>query len=249
MSTDYAEKEREFLATLEEDTGRSLGQWMAVISSENLADKNDVIDWLRAQGFMFWKASWLERIHSNGGKPIYAGIGAAAATDGAPVIDTAPPAVAPASQPAVTIDPEVVASAPWAAPPATSEVSPLKTPPDLPAIEELVVRGKALAPLARHMMREIQRAVPACQIQPSHNALVFRTEREFAVLVIGPKELKLGLALGVSPITAPFVAARFPAPAYRVPAGMTHMVGLADVRQAGPEVVDAIRQAAALASQ
>ena len=35
------------------------------------ADKNETIDWLRAQGFPFARASWLERIHSNGGRPIY----------------------------------------------------------------------------------------------------------------------------------------------------------------------------------
>ena len=49
MSTDYAGKEREFLATLAADTGRDLGAWMAEISAKGLADKNDIIDWLRRE--------------------------------------------------------------------------------------------------------------------------------------------------------------------------------------------------------
>ena len=44
---------------------------MAAITAQGFADKNETIDWLRAQGFPFARASWLERIHSNGGRPIY----------------------------------------------------------------------------------------------------------------------------------------------------------------------------------
>ena len=49
----------------------TLPEWMAAIAAQGFADKNDTIDWLRAQGFPFARASWLERIHTNGGKPIY----------------------------------------------------------------------------------------------------------------------------------------------------------------------------------
>ena len=78
MSADYAEKEREFLACLEADTGRDLEAWMAAIETQGLTERNEIIDWLREQGFLFSKASWLERIHNNSGKPIY-GVGAARA--------------------------------------------------------------------------------------------------------------------------------------------------------------------------
>ncbi len=71
MTTDYAEMEREFLSSLEADTGRDLAAWMSAIREQNLAHRNDIIDWLRHQGFMFAWASWLERIHHNGGRPIY----------------------------------------------------------------------------------------------------------------------------------------------------------------------------------
>jgi len=71
MSTDFADKEREFLQSLKADTGRDLGEWMDAIAAEGLPHRNDVIDWLRMQGFIFSRASWLERIHANGGRPIY----------------------------------------------------------------------------------------------------------------------------------------------------------------------------------
>ncbi len=71
MSTDFEDKEREFLETLKADTGRDLGEWMSAISAQGLPHRNDVIDWLRQQGFIFSRASWLERIHANDGQPIY----------------------------------------------------------------------------------------------------------------------------------------------------------------------------------
>jgi len=71
MARDEEEEEREFLADLEARTGRDLARWMAAIAAGNFSDKNEVIDWLRGQGLPFARASWLERIHSNGGRPIY----------------------------------------------------------------------------------------------------------------------------------------------------------------------------------
>jgi hypothetical protein len=72
MSAEEREEERRFLADLKARSGRHLAEWMAAIGAQGFADKNDTIDWLRAQGFPFARASWLERIHTNGGKPIYA---------------------------------------------------------------------------------------------------------------------------------------------------------------------------------
>src|SRR6185503_8832093 len=71
MAGDEQEEEREFLAELKARSGQDLAQWMAAIAARGFADKNETIDWLRVQGFPFARASWLERIHSNGGKPIY----------------------------------------------------------------------------------------------------------------------------------------------------------------------------------
>ncbi len=72
MAGDEQEEEREFLADLKARSGRDLAEWMAAISAQDFTDKNETIDWLRAQGFPFARASWLERIHKNGGRPIYA---------------------------------------------------------------------------------------------------------------------------------------------------------------------------------
>ena len=71
MAKDEREEEREFLSGLKARTGRDLGEWMAVIAAQGFTDKNEIIDWLREQSLPFARASWLERIHRNGGKPIY----------------------------------------------------------------------------------------------------------------------------------------------------------------------------------
>src|SRR5262250_3285562 len=71
MARDEEAEEQEFLADLQTRTGRDLAQWMAAIAAQNFSDKNEAIDWLRGQGIPFARASWLERIHSNGGRPIY----------------------------------------------------------------------------------------------------------------------------------------------------------------------------------
>jgi hypothetical protein len=72
MSADEREEEQRFLADLKARSGRDLAEWMAAITAQGFADKNHTIDWLRARGFPFARASWLERIHKNGGRPIYA---------------------------------------------------------------------------------------------------------------------------------------------------------------------------------
>ncbi|MBL8565271.1 MAG: hypothetical protein JNM89_06095 [Hyphomicrobiaceae bacterium] len=111
MSTDWREKEREFLASLKADTGRDLGQWMALISIQGLPHRNDIIDWLRRQGFMFSRASWLERIHHNGGQPIYITVEELAEAISAPAhpspalpaAHAAMPAATPATVPALRL--------------------------------------------------------------------------------------------------------------------------------------------------
>ena len=72
MSNDEREEERAFLEGLKARTGRDLAEWMAAIAAQGSSDKNEIIDWLRTQGLPFARASWLERIHRKGGKPIHA---------------------------------------------------------------------------------------------------------------------------------------------------------------------------------
>lgn len=237
MSTDYAEKEREFLETLEADTGRSLAAWMEAIAAQNLANKNETIDWLRQQGFMFSKASWLERIHENGGRPIYGHVPAS--------IDV-PLRIEP-------ITPQAAVTPPVAAPPRQSSLTlGPKTEPVPSAedpLEELLAKAKALRPLAKHILREITKAVPAAAFTPVANHVSIAHTREFAVLTIGPKELKLGLALPAEPHAPHFQVTKFPAPAYRISPGITHMAALSDVRQIDTALIAAIARAAALAGE
>jgi hypothetical protein len=111
------EEEREFLAGLKTRTGRDLAEWMTAIAAKGFHDKNEIIDWLRTEGFPFARASWLERIHRNGGKPIHAG--GSTAPSAAPMADARPAPVPPRLV--------VVASTPRPAP-----APALATPPPVP---------------------------------------------------------------------------------------------------------------------
>jgi hypothetical protein len=231
MSTDYGEKEREFLDELQADTGRSLPAWMEAISAQGLADKNDIIDWLRQQGFMFWKASWLERIHANGGRPVYGEAPVAAPEPSSPQAPVAAPG------------PEPAAAAPM--PPADSPAAPAADA----ALEELLARAKALRPLARHILKEIARTVPGAGAREDGGHVSIRLSREFAVLAVSPRELRLGLALPGREAAVPLVAARFPAPAYRVSPAITHMIALTDARQIDAPLLAAVVRAARTAGE
>ncbi|AHB48606.1 hypothetical protein W911_09720 [Hyphomicrobium nitrativorans NL23] len=230
MSIDYGEKERQFLATLKADTGRDLDEWMAAIAAEGLAHRNDVIDWLRRQGFMFSKASWIERIHNNGGQPIYAGGGAPRAR-----------AVPRRTSPRVPPTPVAPRPAPPAAP-----LPPTQTPPaaDLAALDALLARAKAYRPLAAYVVAEVRKAVPNVTVIPRDGCVAFHLAgREFALLAVGPRELRLGLATHDAPASAALGPART-SPPHRGAPEMARMTVLTDARQITPALVDAIAQAA-----
>lgn len=232
MSTDYAGKERDFLATLAADTGRDLAAWMAEISAKGLADKNDIIDWLRREGFPFWKASWLERIHHNGGQPIY---------EDHPRAEEAgadAPSVAAADEPqgdvpslrAGAIASHVQPSEPCA-PPAT-------VPHSAPSsLDELLARAKAYRPLAAFLMSAIGKAVPEAQFAPRGSHISVAAPAEFAAIGIGARELRLGLALGAAPPSTALERLRPTSAAARLPRGMTHFAVLTDARQVDADLL------------
>lgn len=242
MSIDYGEKERQFLATLKADTGRDLGEWMAAITAENLAHRNDIIDWLRQQGFMFSKASWIERIHNNGGRPIYAGAGAKRPravrrrTPSGPLQPSAPAAAAPLP-PARTVPADRNLPTPPA--PAPEPAS------DAAALDALIARAKAYRPLAAYVVAEIRKAIPDVTAEVRDDHIAFRAAgRDFALLAISQRELRLGIALdGDPPPAAKLEPARFPA-TLRGAAQVSHMVVLTDARQITPALLSAISQAA-----
>jgi hypothetical protein len=201
MSTDYAQMEGELLAWLECDTGRDLPGWMAAIAAAGHTDRNAIIDWLRQQGFIFAHASWLERIHNNGGRPIYLeavppsrrpdkGSGEprqtvelppppVPASGAAPPADTLPMASAPpavSSPPADTAPPAAVApavTAPPPTPPPAAVPAPVRGRVPLPeAITAHLSRARAYAPLATHLLRVLLDAVPDARTAIAGEAVV-----------------------------------------------------------------------------
>ena len=147
MATDYAELEREFLASLAADSGRDLAAWMALIDAQKLNHRNDIIDWLRQQGFMFARASWLERIHHNGGRPVYL-----AALPGSTPPAAASGASFPSRRPLPRGAEAGVAASPaqdHASTPASAEPPARSPPPDTQVPPPPVPTSRSCSPAAR----------------------------------------------------------------------------------------------------
>lgn len=205
MPGDERTQEREFLADLKARTGRDLDQWMAEITAQGFVDKNQTIDWLRAQGFPFARASWLERIHSNGGRPIYQ--------------DDATPVPAPATPAAAERRPA----------PKRASADPARAARDAAAMEKLLAGAKGYRPLYHLLEAEVRKAFPEVAIIPQSGYISLRQPKEFAAVTCHPTELRLGLDLGERPFDPPLQPARLKG----VPASITHMVVLNDARQVG----------------
>lgn len=245
MSIDYGERERQFLATLKADTGRSLDEWMAAIGAAGLTHRNDIIDWLRREGFMFSKASWIERIHNNGGRPIYGDAGAARtrrprrrpASSPSPSPDTASPSgdtEAPS---------EPIAAAPAPQPPTPPPAAAPERQDDGAALDALLQRAKAFRPLAIFLIAEIQKTLPGVAVIPRDGYFLFRHgNADVALLAISARELRLGLALKHPPAGVTLEPARFPSARAAPP--MSHMIVLTDVRQITPALLSAVAQTA-----
>jgi hypothetical protein len=234
MSTDLAEKEREFIAGLTEDTGRNLAGWMAAIGETGLTQRNDIIDWLRHQGFQFAWASWLERIHHNDGRLIYADTGNQMRTasrqpsprDAGRDAGEEPPARA---RPFRDWKPQPPPAAPTAAPAIGDP------------IQHLLSEAKGLRPLAEHVLREIGRAVPATEFAATATFVMMSAPTPFAALHAGPKKLRLYANFGPAGVnrSKPAEPANKSAPPFR------EMLVLDDVRNVDEDFQRLIRAAAA----
>ncbi len=224
MTRNFVELERELLADLERRTSRSLAEWMAAIDAAGLDGKNAVIDWLRPQGFTFANASWLERIHNNGGRPIYLD-----QPIGPPRFQQQQERSRPQPQPAQ--------AAPRQPVPAPPRPIPAPSAPD--AVRELLARGKAFRPLAEHLLRELERTLPGVVISVDGELVVLARPRVLAALMTTPRELRLALDLGERPFDATVVKARMPGAAAR----LGHMLVLNDARQVAPPLLELVRHA------
>jgi hypothetical protein len=176
MSTDYAERERDFIASLNEDTGRDLDGWMAAISESGFSERNAIIDWLRHQGFQFAWASWLERIHHNGGRLIYAD-----------AIEQLQSSTRPDS-PARAIDDE---------PPqrqtitVADVIAPPERRPSNQDVQRLLAGAKGLRPLAEHILRQVASVVPDVEQTATNAFITMSAPLPFAALLPSPKKLRL----------------------------------------------------------
>lgn len=184
MGTDYAEKERTFVAGLEADTGRSLDAWMRAIDQSGLAERNAIIDWLRQNGFAFSNASWIERIHHNGGRLVYG--------EGEPPPRDSVPGEAPPPLPEVELIPATIK------PP--EPVAASSAPGELlsDAVSGALAAAKGLRPLAMLAVREIQAALPGTTIDTDGPLLSLCGPKPFLALLPGAKSLKLYGDFGVA---------------------------------------------------
>jgi hypothetical protein len=238
MATDFGEKEREFIDGLKENTGRDLGEWMQAISEAGLGHRNDIIDWLRHKGLMFSKASWLERIHHNGGKPIYAGVPK----------DAAPrrPPLRRREAPTVPLAPSQSPEPPPRAPAAAAPPAPPESPSAGGDVDALVAKAKAYRPLAQHVLAKIKSVSPGAAISTRVSAVAIGGPSPFAVLGITAKELRLHLALGEHPFDEVVKKGQAGGGLGKGEA-LSHMLVLTDARQIDARFIDLITLAAARA--
>lgn len=208
MARDEAEEEREFLAELKARSGQDLAGWMAAIATRGFADKNETIDWLRSQGFPFARASWLERIHSNGGRPIYLLDGRLNLAPVAP----ARPRIEPAPPPAVKKPQEAA-------------------PGDAARLEVLIAAAKGYRPLYTMLEAAIRRTIPDVAFSPRAQYIAVCAPAEFAAIAPGPADIRLGLDLGERPHDGTLQPARIRGAG----ADITHMLVLKDARQINAE--------------
>lgn len=206
MATDYAEWERIFVSELKADTGRNLDEWMLAINKAGLPHRNDIIDWLRQQGFTFANASWLERIHANGGRLIYAGEvppperqhtrfatppEIPTVTEEPPSPRRAPPPAPPPAAKIIAFPPASRSPAPEA-PAQTSRAS--QATPDLALdadVQAALAAAKGLRPLAIFALGEILRILPESRATAEGPLVVLSSPRRYLAIFPGPKELRL----------------------------------------------------------
>jgi len=227
MATDFGEKERAFLDGLKENTGRDLAEWMQEIADSGQVQRNDIIDWLRHKGLMFSRASWLERIHHNGGQPIYADA----------------PQDTPRSRPRRRRE-GVLATALPAASLAADPPPPVAPPPasvPVPAgdIDALLARAKAYRPLAQHVLAKIKSVRPSADFTARESAIAIGDPNVFAALGISAKELRLHLALGEHPFDEVVRKGQAGGGLGKGEA-LTHMLVLTDARQIDQRLLDLV---------
>ena len=235
MATDERQEEQLFLAELKARSGRDLADWMAAIAAQNFGDKNDTIDWLRQQGFAFARASWLERIHSNGGRPIYEELPERAARPAArpkpPQATAKPPQATAKSSEATAKPPEATAKPPGPPSPPAAEEAEL--------LDKLIAGAKGYRPLYLLLEAELRARLPGLVLRPATTHIAFSAPQEFAAVSLHASEVRLGLALGDRPFDARVQRAKLKG----VGSHITHMLVLTDARQVNADLISLVMAA------
>lgn len=224
MSTDYAAKERSFIGLLAEETGRDLQSWMAAIDGCGHNERNAIIDWLRLQGFQFSRASWLERIHHNGGRLIYA-------DDIQPTVEPKRAAVESADIDGAPLKPAVTVEAPIAQAASKNIDS---------GLERLLASAKGLRPLAEAVIAEVRNTAGGGEIEADAR-LIMITAAGFpvAALLPGAKQIRLYADFGRR--SAPRVVKA--EPVGKVPPPFPDMIVMNDARSIDAEFRACLRSA------
>ena len=141
-----------------------------------------------ARVFPFARASWLERIHSNGGRPIY--------EHATPRKPEAEPPAAPAKP---ARKPEVQ--------------KPLSTD-EAALYEKLLAAGKGYRPLYLMLEAEMRKAFPDLLVLPKASYLSIGAPKEFAAVTLHAAEVRLGLDLGDRPFDPHLQKSRLKGPRF-----------------------------------
>jgi hypothetical protein len=219
MSRDYGEIERDFIEGLASDSGRDLAGWMALIDGQTFGHRNEMIDWLRQQGLTFAKASRLERIHHNGGRPLYGDKPPVSAAEKEIVVAApAVPSKPPGTPPPVANPPQQQIPAPRsAAPPAAG----------LGDLNAFMARAKGYRPLAELLIRNIRTAVPSTTFHVHDTHADLAAPALYGAMAVTAKDVRLALDLGDHPFEGDIKRLKLPG----VNANLTHTIILTDARR------------------
>src|SRR5262249_50074636 len=124
-------------------------------------------------------------------------------------------------------------------PPAMPPAPPVEVgaPPDW--LAPLLAKAKAYRPLAKFLLDEMRKAGPGAALVAQAGQVGLRNPQLFAVLVVGAKELRLGLDLGERSYDAHLQKSRIAG----VPASISHAMMLTDARQVDEKLLALVAMA------